>query len=93
VLCDEPVAALDASISAQVLNLLMDLQHELDLTYIIISHDLSIVEAMAHRVAVMRAGCIVEIGETETGFAAPEHAYTQQLLAAAPSPFDFGRRP
>jgi ABC-type oligopeptide transport system ATPase subunit len=85
VVCDEPVAALDMSIRAQVLNLLKELQEERGISYIFISHDLSLVSVLAHRVAVMRAGKIVEEGAAEQLFTQPAHAYTRELLQSVPS--------
>ena len=84
IVCDEAVSALDVSIQAQVINLLRDLQNDLDLTYLFISHDLSVVEHISDKVGVMYLGRMVEFGETEELFAHPMHPYTEALLSAVP---------
>ena len=82
--CDEAIAALDVSIQAQVINLFMDLRAELDLTYLFISHDLSVVEHISDRVVIMYFGRVVEVAETDALFDAPNHPYTQALLNEVP---------
>ncbi|MGX7025508.1 ABC transporter ATP-binding protein [Vagococcus hydrophili] len=84
ILCDEPISALDVSIQAQVINLLVDLQKELGLTYLFISHDLSMVRYISDRIAVMYLGKLVELGPAEKIFSEPQHAYTKRLLQAIP---------
>ena len=84
IIADEPVSALDVSIQAQVVNLLMDLQQRLQLTYLFIAHDLRLVRHICRRVAVMYLGRIVEMGDTESIFASPAHPYTRGLLSAIP---------
>jgi peptide/nickel transport system ATP-binding protein len=86
VICDEPTSALDVSVQSQILNLLQELRHDLGLTYLLISHNLAVVEHMATRVAVMYLGRIVEEAETDQLFRAPRHPYTRALLASVLTP-------
>jgi ABC-type oligopeptide transport system ATPase subunit len=83
-IADEPVSALDVSIQSQIINLLMNLVHEMDLTMMFISHDLSVVHYIADRIAVMQKGKLVESGPADRIMTAPEHPYTQTLLQAIP---------
>jgi peptide/nickel transport system ATP-binding protein len=85
-ICDEPVSSLDVSIQAQILNLLKDLQSELGLTFLFISHNLAVVDYMSDRIAVMCRGRLVEIAPRDALFSKPIHPYTRALLAAVPNP-------
>lgn len=84
IVCDEPVSMLDASVQSQVLELMLELKQEFNLTYLFITHDLWVARFLCDRIAVMYAGKIVEIGETEQIFTNPQHPYTQKLLGTAP---------
>jgi peptide/nickel transport system ATP-binding protein len=84
IICDEPVSMLDASVQSQVLDLMLELKQEFNLTYLFITHDLWLARFLCDRIAVMNSGQIVEIGPTQELFANPQHPYTQTLLQAAP---------
>lgn len=85
-ICDEPVSALDVSIQAQIINLLKELQNSMGLTYVFISHDLSVVKYITDQVMVMYLGNVMELGETDEIFDNPLHPYTQALFSAVPVP-------
>jgi peptide/nickel transport system ATP-binding protein/oligopeptide transport system ATP-binding protein len=87
IVCDEPVSALDVSVQAAIINLLQDLQEQFNLTYLVIAHDLAVVEHISDRVLVMTGGKIVEAASAEEIYARPQHAYTQKLIAAVPKAF------
>jgi oligopeptide/dipeptide ABC transporter ATP-binding protein len=86
VICDEPVSALDLSVQAQVLNLLRELQQDMELSYLFVAHDLSVVRHLSHRIIVLYRGRVMEQGPAETVYRTPAHPYTRALLAAAPVP-------
>lgn len=92
IVADESVSALDVSIKAQVINLMLDLQQSLNLAFLFISHDMAVVERVSHRVAVMYLGEIVEIGPRASVFGNPQHEYTKKLMAAVPVPDPDRRR-
>ena len=91
IIADEPVSALDVSIQAQIINLMMELEEEFNLSIIFIAHDLSVVKHISNRIGVMYAGELVEINQTEKIFDNPQHSYTQELLRAIPQPNPVGR--
>ena len=91
IIADEPVSALDVSIQAQVINLMMDLQEEFNLTILFIAHDLSVVKHISSHIGVMYLGDLVESGDSETIFSNPQHDYTKKLLKAIPIPNPKGR--
>jgi oligopeptide/dipeptide ABC transporter ATP-binding protein len=92
IVCDEPISSLDVSVQAQIINLLQELQNKFHLTYLFISHDLSVVHYISNRVAVMYLGRIVEMGLSQSVYKAPQHPYTKALLSASPVPNPFLER-
>lgn len=92
IICDEPVSALDVSIQSQILNLLLDLQNEMGLSYLFVAHDLAVVKHVSDRIAIMYLGHLMEVGAAETVYARPAHPYTRALIAAIPEPDPARRR-
>src|SRR5699024_3245003 len=92
IVCDEPVSALDVSIQSQMINLLKEVQQEMKLSYLFISHDMSVVRYISDRIGVMYLGSMVEVAETDSLFKEPLHPYTQALLSAIPIPKADGKR-
>lgn len=92
VICDEPVSALDVSIQSQILNLLLDLQEQMGLSYLFIAHDLAVVKHVSDRIAIMYLGRIVELGGADEVYERPKHPYTRALISAIPEPVPGGRR-
>ncbi|MDH4030843.1 MAG: dipeptide ABC transporter ATP-binding protein [Chromatiales bacterium] len=92
IICDEPVSALDVSIQSQILNLMLDLQQEMNLSYLFIAHDLAVVKHVSDRIAIMYLGRIVEMGGADEVYERPKHPYTQALISAIPEPVPGGKR-
>ena len=92
IICDEPVSALDVSVQSQVLNLMMDLQSDLGLSYLFIAHDLAVVRHVSDRVAIMYLGKIMEIADADAIYENPRHAYTKALISAIPIPDPYETR-
>jgi peptide/nickel transport system ATP-binding protein len=86
IICDEPVSALDVSIQSQILNLLLDLQRDMGLSYLFVAHDLAVVKHVSDRIAIMYLGQLMEIGGADEVYAHPKHPYTRALIAAIPEP-------
>ena len=91
-ICDEPVSALDVSIQSQILNLLLDLQEKMGLSYLFIAHDLAVVKHVSDRIAIMYLGRIVELGGADEVYERPKHPYTRALISAIPEPVPGGRK-